>query len=199
MKDKLDLCVEALIFASAHPIGIREMQRALWENKAVQYEENEISESIEKLEAKYASEDYSFRIFHVGNGYRFMTKDAFHALVVTQLKNESRKRLTRAAIETLSIIAYKQPVTRTEVENIRGVNSEYSIQKLLEKDLVEIIGRDPGPGRPLIYKTTDYFMDYFGLSSMDELPNIKDIHDEKNEIGEHAPVEEKPEEEGKLN
>ena len=118
------------------------------------------------------------------------TGGAFHAIIGTFLKQKTRRRLSRAAMETLSIIAYKQPVTKTEMEKIRGVSCDYSLQKLLEKDLVSITGRSDGPGRPLLYGTSEKFMDYFGLKSLKDLPQPKDFKTPDNSIGEQAPIEE---------
>ena len=99
------------------------------------------------------------------------------------LKALTNKRLSKASLETLAIIAYKQPVTKPEIEQIRGVNCDYTTQKLLEKGLIEIQGRDDGPGRPLIYTTSIKFMDYFGLKSMKDLPGIKDFEMSDNKVG----------------
>ena len=106
------------------------------------------------------------------------------------LKQKTKKRLSKAALETLSIVAYKQPMTKVEVEQIRGVNSDYSIQKLLEKELVTIVGRSEKPGRPLLFATSPKFMDYFGIKSLKHLPKVKDFKDEANEIGEPQAIEE---------
>ena len=119
-----------------------------------------------------------------------MTKGAYHGVIGTWLKQTTKKRLSQAAIETLSIIAYKQPVSKTEIEQIRGVSSDYSLQKLLEKELVSITGRSDGPGRPLLYGTSIKFMDYFGLKDLSDLPRPKDFKDPDQEIGERAPIEE---------
>jgi segregation and condensation protein B len=197
--DNLVLKVEALIFASAHAIKVDELKNSVESHTQIAISESEIITAIESLTSKYASDEYSFQLKSVANGYTFMTKLEFHPLVVTHLKGESKTRLTKAAIETLSIIAYKQPVTRTEVENIRGVNCEYSLHKLLEKDLVEITGRDNGPGRPLIYQTTTRFMDYFGISSLSDLPKMKEIRSSDNQMGEQAPIVELVEEESLTN
>ena len=104
------------------------------------------------------------------------------------LKQNENKKLSKAAMETLSIIAYKQPVTKSEIEAIRGVNCDYAVQKLLERDLVDIIGRSEGPGRPLIFKTSTFFMNYFGLKSIKDLPSIKEFTDSENTIGQHEVV-----------
>jgi segregation and condensation protein B len=105
------------------------------------------------------------------------------------LKLNSNKKLTKTALETLSIIAYKQPVAKSEIEQIRGVNADYTIHKLMEKELVEISGRSDGPGRPILYSTSEKFMDYFGLRSIQDLPKLKDLEIEKNTIGEPASLE----------
>jgi len=119
-----------------------------------------------------------------------LTKPAFHNSVGTLLRQNNKRRLSRAALETLSIIAYKQPVPKSEMEKIRGVSCDYSVQKLLEKELVAIVGRSDAPGRPLLYGTSEKFMDYFGLKSLDEMPKPKDFKEPDNEIGEQAPIDE---------
>ena len=122
--------------------------------------------------------------------FQFLTKGAYHNTVGQLLKIHSKKKLSRAALETLSIIAYKQPITKSDVEKIRGVSCDYTIQKLLEKELLTIIGRSDGPGRPLLYATSEKFMNYFGLKSIKDLPKIKDFKEVDNQIGEQAPIEE---------
>ena len=102
------------------------------------------------------------------------------------LRQTTRKRLSRSALETLSIVAYKQPVSKPELEKIRGVSCDYAIQKLLEKELVMIVGRSDGPGKPLLYATSAKFMDYFGLKSIEDLPQPKEFQEPDNTIGEMA-------------
>ena len=104
-------------------------------------------------------------------------------------RGRGAKRLSQAALETLSIVAYKQPVSKTELEQIRGVSCDYAIQKLLEKELVEIQGRSDAPGRPLVYGTSEKFMDYFGIKSLKDLPKPKDFKDVENVIGENLSME----------
>src|SRR5205823_8420604 len=108
--------------------------------------------------------------------WQSLSKEAFHK-TIAQLNGEKfLKRLSVAALETLAIVAYKQPITKGEIESIRGVNSDYSIQKLLEKELIVIIGRNEEmPGKPLVYSTSKSFMDYFGINSTDDLPKIKEV------------------------
>ena len=112
-----------------------------------------------------------------------MTKPAYQASIGILLKQQSKKRLSTSALETLSIIAYKQPVTKSEIEQIRGVNCDYTVQKLLEKELVEIKGKAESIGRPLLYGTSTRFMDYFGINSIKDLPTPKDFSPPENEIG----------------
>ena len=114
----------------------------------------------------------------------------YHHTIGTYLRQNTHKKLSKSALESLAIIAYKQPVTKTEIESIRGVNSDYTIQKLLEKDLIEISGRSEGPGKPLLYSTTSKFTDYFGLKTIDDLPKVKELENTDNQIGEQAPIEE---------
>lgn len=146
--------------------------------------EKDIDESLSNIQTKFDSDDYSFQLVKSGGGYQFLTKPAYQASIGILLRNQSKKRLSNSALETLSIIAYKQPVTKTEVELIRGVNCDYSIQKLLEKELIEIKGKAETIGRPLIYGTSIKFMDYFGINDLSELPTLKDFSQAENTIGE---------------
>jgi segregation and condensation protein B len=146
-------------------------------------EAEDVLAAIDRLKAKFSEDSFAFEIVEISDGYQFMTKGAYHHIVGEYLKQITKKRLSRTALETLSIIAYKQPVTKPVIEQIRGVNSDYSLQKLLEKNLIEIVGRDDGPGRPLIYATSSRFMDYFGLKSIRDLPELKDFNDDENSIG----------------
>ncbi len=143
-----------------------------------------IKQAVYELGKKYKHDDFSFALEHLGGGYQFLTKPAYQTSIGILLKQQSQKRLSTAQLETLSIIAYKQPITKGEVEQIRGVNSDYSIQKLLEKELIEIKGKSENIGRPLIYGTSVKFMEYFGINSIQELPQPKDFSQPENQIGE---------------
>ena len=145
--------------------------------------ENDIDDALARISEKYQAEEFSFEVVHSGGGYMLLTKPAYQSSIGIFLKQQSKKRLSTSALETLSIIAYKQPVTKAEIEQIRGVNCDYSVQKLLDKNLVEIRGKSDSVGRPLIYGTSDKFMDYFGINDLTELPSPKDFTDEGNEIG----------------
>jgi segregation and condensation protein B len=144
----------------------------------------DIEQALVDLRQKYASDQFSFEITMIGGGYLFYSKPAYQASIGIMLKQQSRRRLSNSALETLSIIAYKQPVTKSEIEKIRGVNCEYSIQKLLEKELIEITGKSDSVGRPLIYGTSPKFMEYFGINDLKDLPTPKDFAPEENTIGE---------------
>jgi segregation and condensation protein B len=182
--EKLDLYIESLIFASDQPISLSDISKSLRASLDQVIQDNQVLEAIERLQKKYAAELFAFEIVEISEGYQFMTKGAYHHIVGEYLKQITKKRLSRTALETLSIIAYKQPVTKPVIEQIRGVSSDYSLQKLLEKNLIEIVGRDEGPGRPLIYATSQKFMDYFGLKSMKDLPSLKDFKEDDNTVGE---------------
>lgn len=149
----------------------------------------DIEDAVRRLMQKYEHEDYSFQVYHLGGGYQFLTKPAYQASIGILLKQQSKKRLSTSALETLSIIAYKQPVTKGQVEQIRGVNCDYAIQKLLEKELVDIKGKADSIGRPTLYGTSEKFMEYFGINSMADLPSPKEFSGEDNSIG----AEESPE------
>src|SRR5215204_1196424 len=171
--------IEALIFASEKPLTAAEITELL--NLAFGFMEDKIEEeqvqaSLEGIVEKYNSEFYPFEVRESGGGWQFLTKKDFHK-TVAQLNGEKfLKRLSAAALETLAIVAYKQPVTKGEVEAIRGVSSDYAVQKLLEKELIIICGRNEAmPGHPLVYATSKSFMDYFGINSADDLPRIREV------------------------
>ncbi len=132
------------------------------------------------ISEKYQSEFYPFEVKESGGGWQFLTKKDYHKTIAQLNGDKFLKRLSTAAMETLSIIAYKQPITKGEIESIRGVNSDYSIQKLLEKELIIITGRSENlPGKPLVYATSRQFMDYFGINSSEDLPKIKEVFAEQ--------------------
>ncbi len=149
----------------------------------------DIQASLEKLLQKYEDDNYPFKVFSMGGGYQFLTKPAYQSSISILLKQKSKKRLSTSALETCAIIAYKQPITKHQIEQIRGVNCDYAIQKLLEKELVEIQGKSDGVGRPILYGTTAKFMEYFGINSLKDLPMPKDFSKDENEIGDEVEKE----------
>ena len=188
--DPLALHIESLIFTGNPSISFDDIKNALEDSLGTTFSDNEIAAYIESLRDKYNSDQYSVEIVEIAGGFRFMTKALYHHTIGTYLRQNTHKKLSKSALESLAIIAYKQPVTKTEIESIRGVNSDYTIQKLLEKDLIEISGRSEGPGKPLLYSTTSKFTDYFGLKTIDDLPKVKELENTDNQIGEQAPIEE---------
>ena len=184
--DFLQNHIEALIFCSPSPIKLVDIKSCLSEMFNADVPEEDIMGAIQRLEEKYVSEDYAFQLFKAAGGYQFLTKPAYQASISILLKQQSKKRLSTSAMETLSIIAYKQPISKTEIENIRGVNCDYAVQKLLDKGLIEITGKAETIGRPMLYGTTAKFMEYFGISELTELPTPKDFSTEVNTIGENS-------------
>ena len=171
--------IEALIFASDKPLTALDIVELI--NNAFGFMEeritlDQVEAAVEGIREKYNAEFYPFEVRQSGGGYQFLTKKEFHKTVAQLNGDKFLKRLSNAALETLAIIAYKQPITKGEVEAIRGVNSDYSVQKLLEKELIVITGRNEElPGKPLVYATSKSFMDYFGINSTDDLPKIKEV------------------------
>ncbi|MEY4629252.1 MAG: SMC-Scp complex subunit ScpB [Bacteroidota bacterium] len=171
--------IEALIFASEKPLTAIELTELV--NNAFGFLDDkvgmdQVETSIDGIKEKYASEFYPFELRESGGGLQFLTKKEYHQTIVQLNGDKFLKRLSTAALETLAIIAYKQPITKSEIEAIRGVNCDYSIQKLLEKELILISGRNENMvGKPLIYATSRHFMDYFGINSSDELPKISEV------------------------
>jgi len=175
--------IEVLIFASEKPLTALEIVELI--NNAFGFLEervtlDQVESCIEGIKEKYNSEFYPFEVKESGGGLQFLTKKDYHKTLAQLNGDKFLKRLSTAALESLAIIAYKQPITKGEIESIRGVNSDYSVQKLLEKELIVISGRNEKmPGHPLIYTTSKSFMDYFGLNTTDDLPKIREVLSEQ--------------------
>ena len=173
--------LEALIFASDEPLTFRQIIEILGspENGGprLRMKEEEILSTIRELNSEYVQAGRSFRIIQVAGGYQFATMPEFAEWLGRMMKEKAKRKLTQATIETLSVIAYKQPVTKPEIEAIRGVNADYAIQKLMERGLVTIVGRAASPGRPLLYGTTSDFLKHFGLNDLAELPKPREIEE----------------------
>ncbi len=182
--DFLHRHIEALIFCAPEPLTVAEIAKCLSEMFGAAVPLVHIELAISDLREKFSQADFSFSLEHLGGGYQFLTKPAYQASISILLRQQSQKRLSAAQLETLSIIAYKQPVTKGEIEQIRGVNSDYSVQKLLEKELIDIKGKSENVGKPLIYGTSEKFMEYFGINSIKDLPQPKDFSQPENQIGE---------------
>ena len=171
--------IEALIFASDKALSAEEINEFV--NNALGFIEDrasldQVESAIQGIKEKYDTQFYAFELKQSGGGWQFLTKPQFHKTVALLNGDKFLKRLSSASLETLAIIAYKQPITKSEIESIRGVNCDYAVQKLLEKDLIIISGRnEEAVGKPLIYSTSKSFMDYFGINSADELPKITEV------------------------
>ena len=174
--------IEAIIFSSDKPVGLYDLKSCIEEALGREVPLQNIEDNVNKLIKKYESEKYSFGIYKIAEGYQFLTKPLYYNMLTIFFKHSYKKRLSQSAIETLSIIAYKQPISKSQIEQIRGVNCDYVIQKLLDKQLIEIKGKSDAPGKPLLYGTNQKFLEYFGINSLDELPQIKDFANNDNEI-----------------
>ncbi|WP_317040405.1 SMC-Scp complex subunit ScpB [Parapedobacter koreensis] len=175
--------IEALIYASEYGIGVSEIKQVL-EITGIDVEEHAIETALEAIQARYLHDEYVMELKAINNGYQFLTKQHYYPTINQLQTHRSKKKLSQAALETLAIIAYRQPITKLEVEQIRGVNCDYSIQRLLEKELIKIAGKADSLGKPILYATSDLFMDHFGIANTAGLPKLKEIVQEDNTIGE---------------
>ncbi len=190
MENRLDTHIECLIFVAQQPVKREDIKYNLENALQVKIDPQDIEDALSRLVEKYWDDNFAIEIVEVAEGFQFVTKGAYHHVAGHYLKQLTKRRLSKVALETLAIIAYRQPVSRAEIEQIRGVNADYAIDKLLEKELIEIVGRSTGPGKPLLYSASPKFMDYFGLKSMDDLPQLKEFQAAAEEIGEPSSLEE---------
>lgn len=184
MMNKLSLHIESLIFAAEKPISIADIRAVLCEVMGVEFDIEAIESGINDVIKRYENPEFAIEVIEISGGFTFMTKPQFHHTLGQYLKTTASRKLSKAAMETLAIIAYRQPATKSDIESIRGVNCDYAIQKLLEKELISISGRGEGPGKPILYGVSDQFMDYFGLKSLRDLPELRDFAEVENTIGE---------------
>ncbi|MBK0379523.1 SMC-Scp complex subunit ScpB [Mucilaginibacter segetis] len=184
--ENIEQYIEALIFASEQGIRSEEILYCLQAAFEQDFSVDDINIHIGNITKKYLQDAMAIELVKINNGYQFLTKKAYHPVISLLQLQRSKKKLSQAALETLAIIAYKQPVTKTDVEQIRGVNCDYSIQKLLEKELITITGKSESVGKPILYGTSNLFMDYFGINNITELPQLKEITDNSSSIGEQT-------------
>jgi segregation and condensation protein B len=170
MNDSHKSILEALLFTSEKPLTVESLKAAM-ENTGIA----EINALLNELKEEYESQDRGIRIIEVAGGYRMNTAPQFSAYVKKLFKDRRVERLSKPALETLAIIAYKQPLTKHQIQSIRNVNNDAMIHNLLEKNFIRITGRKKAPGRPFVYGTTREFLEYFGLKSLDELPKITEF------------------------
>jgi segregation and condensation protein B len=177
--------IEALIFSAETPLTIKDIQECLSIRFGLFIADTDLQQSLNALVEKYQTNNFAIEIKEISSGYQFFTKQHYYETVSVLMKEKNVKRLTTAAMETLAIVAYKQPISKGEIEQIRGVSVDYSIQKLLEKELIVPAGRSEALGKPVLYATSQQFMDYFGINSVNDLPKLKDIQptDETSSAG----------------
>jgi segregation and condensation protein B len=170
MNKDLKSVVESLIFISQDPLTVDRLKAVL---EGVP--EEEIREAVDEIARACEAEDRGIRVVHTGGGYVFSTKPDHDRSVRRLLQIERKNKLSSASLESLAAIAYHQPVTQSEISAIRGVDSTYTLKTLLEKKLIKIVGRKKAPGNPLVYRTSERFLQHFGLNSLDELPSEEEI------------------------
>jgi segregation and condensation protein B len=162
--------VEAILFASDEPMTIPALRKVIEDLTA-----GEARDILETLKADYEAEERGITLVEIAGGFIFCTKESCAPWVEKMMKGKRRVRLSRAALETVAVIAYKQPIGRNEIERIRGVEAGGVLSTLLERDLIMIKGRDTGPGKPLLYGTTQEFLNYFGLNRITDLPRLDEL------------------------
>jgi segregation and condensation protein B len=191
----LSRVVEALLFSAQKPLSIRELAAAikgagaqdeLSPNEFARATEAEVAAALEQLKIEYVREQHAFEITEKAEGWQLVTDPAFVRWVRQLFPALKPARLTAPALETLAIIAYRQPITRADVEAVRGVNIDGVLQTLMERGLVKIAGRAEIPGRPLLYETTQFFLDHFGLRTLDELPNVEELRKRYLPVSAHS-------------
>ena len=164
--------IEALVFASDVPLSIDQLK-----GFAEEATPSQIEKVVGELNFEYKQTNRAFTVVHVGGGFQMVTRERYAQWVKKLFQARSKSKLSQAALETLSVIAYKQPVSKSEISDIRGVNSDGVIRTLLERKLVTISGRSEGPGKPLLYRTTKEFLRYFGVNSIEDLPKPREIEE----------------------
>jgi segregation and condensation protein B len=162
--------IEALLFASQAPLSAADLSRA-----EEGLDEERVEEAVAELRAEYEREGRAFGVFEVGGGFQLLTRPEYAPVLERFDTVPSAQRLSSPALETLAIIAYRQPVGRAEIEEIRGVGAGGVLKTLQERDLVEVVGRGEGLGRPLLYGTTPFFLQHFGFRTLDDLPRSEEL------------------------
>jgi segregation and condensation protein B len=185
---RLSAVIEALIFASPEPIEGEKLIEIIGEgDEQLLLDREAILGFIEKLNDRYEENGLSFMISETGGGFTFVTRPKYHRWLSVYQHQNAYRRLSQSAIETLAIVAYRQPITKPEVDQIRGVDSGYILRQLMEKMLIKVSGRAESPGKPLLYKTTKHFLQHFGINSVDELPRPREIEEilKDDDMAEH--------------
>ncbi len=168
---EIEYIIEALLFAAPEPLTQNRI------NLIFEADRPDLAEVVEKLRDRYLSEGHGFQINNVAGGYQINTRPDYDVYVKRLLNKSGRLMLSPAALETIAIIAYKQPLNRYDIEAIRGVDCSGVLKTLLTRNLIKVKGRDEGSGRPLLYATTDKFLEYFGLARLSDMPQLKEINE----------------------
>ena len=176
--DEVKSILEAILFAASEPISLEQFSQ-LFDDASVR----QIRQQLMRLRDEYQETSRSFQLIEIANGFQICTDRAYHQWIEKFYTRQIRVKLSPSALEALAIVAYKQPVTRSEVEEIRGVNSDSVLSSLIEKRMVRIAGRKPGPGRSLLLATTDEFLEQFGLKDLSTLPSMEEIEEILNQTG----------------
>src|SRR4051812_35228162 len=181
----LEKIIEALLFSARKPLSLQEITAAIkgaesdeaseTPNEFGRVKNPEVAAALEQLKLEYIQQNRAFQLVEKAEGWQLATDPAFAKWIRQLLRAPKLARLSAPALETLAIIGYRQPITRAEVEAVRGVNIDAVLQTLMERGLVKIAGRAEIPGRPLLYETTQFFLDHFGLRNLDELPNAEEL------------------------
>jgi segregation and condensation protein B len=170
--EDLKLIIEALLFASPEPLSVTRIKSIL---EGVETED--VTNALNRLREDYGQDSRSFQMVEIGGGYQIATKPEFADFVGRLVESRTKQRLSKAAMETLAVVAYKQPVVRSAIEGVRGVNVDGVLRTLMERNLVRIVGREDGPGRPLLFGTTREFLMQFGLNKLSDLPGLREIEE----------------------
>jgi segregation and condensation protein B len=194
---KLQKIIEALMFSAQKPLSIHEITAAIKEaegdlasetpNEFARVRKAEVAAALEELKVEYIQQSRAFQVVEKAEGWQLATDPSFAVWVRQLFPAPKPARLSAPALETLAIIAYRQPITRADVEAVRGVNIDGVLQTLMERGLVKIAGRAEIPGRPLLYETTQFFLDHFGLRNLDELPNAEELRTRNLPVMQPAP------------
>ncbi len=170
---KIKAVAEAVLFVSDRPVKLSEMIKAMGDSCCVS--RSALVAALEELKIDYIQSRRSFRLVEIAGGYQIRTMREFAPYITRFLSGQERTRLSRAALETLAIVAYRQPVTRSQVESVRGVDVGGIVRMLQERGLIKIAGRSESPGRPFLYGTTSLFLEHFGLNSLSDLPRAGEL------------------------
>jgi len=162
--------IESLLFASDVPLTINKLKSIVPHSDT-----KKIKKCIESINANYDNSNSSLKIIEVANGYQLVTREEYATYIQQLFRGRNASKLTGPGLETLAIIAYEQPITKQRMEHIRGVNVDGVVKTLLERNLISIVGREKAPGNPLLYGTTNFFLEYFGIKSIKDLPKLKEI------------------------